>query len=332
MSEFDFIRDHLAPLAGPEGLGLLDDAAVLTPPAGHDLVLTKDTMVEGVHFPKGAWGADTAERLIRTNLSDLAAKGAEPLGYLLSLAFPRDMNPAYRAAFAKGLESAQAIFPPLMLWGGDTVITDGPMVVSATLIGTVPHGAMLTRSGATVGDDIWISGHIGDSAMGLKHVLSQRIDPPPTGADIWLWEEAYLRPEPRLLLRGILREHATACADVSDGLLADAAHIGRASGVSLSITFGHVPLSNATQRWVFGQEDVVAAKAALLSAGDDYELVFTAPQSARGHLQRAKIQGGSTTALPLTRIGRVEAGKAGAILRGKDGESMDIEAAGYKHF
>lgn len=327
MSEFDFIRDHLAPLAGPEGLRLLDDAAVFSPPAGHDLVLTKDTMVEGVHFPKGAWGADTAERLIRTNLSDLAAKGAAPLGYLLSLAFPRDMNPAYRAAFAKGLESAQATFPPLMLWGGDTVVTDGPMVVSATLVGTVPSGALVTRSGASVGDDIWISGHIGDSAMGLKHVLSQRIEPPPTGADIWLWEEAYLRPEPRLSLRDILREHASACADLSDGLLADAAHIGRASGVSLSITFGHVPLSNATQRWVFGQEDVVAAKAALLSAGDDYELVFTAPKSARSDIQRA-----STTTLPLTRIGRVDTGEVGAVLRGKDGEAMDVDAAGYKHF
>ncbi|WP_371397626.1 thiamine-phosphate kinase [Fretibacter rubidus] len=332
MSEFDFIKTYLAPLAGPEGLGLLDDAALLYPPAGHDLVLTKDTMVEGVHFPSpaqkmgGARGADTAERLIRTNLSDLAAKGATPLGYLLSLAFPRDMDAAYRAAFAKGLDVAQQSFPPLKLFGGDTVVTDGPMVVSATLIGTVPTGGMVTRSGAKTGDDIWLSGYIGDSAMGLKHVLSQKIEPAPTGADIWHWEEAYLRPEPRLDLRGILRSHATACADVSDGLLADCGHIARASGQGLSLNFGHISLSEATHRWVYKQADVVAAKLALLSAGDDYELVFTAPKTSR-----AALQASHTKAKPLTRIGHVTDGQ-GVTLRNAGGDAMDFGAGGYAHF
>lgn len=326
MSEFDYIRDALAPLAGPEGLGLLDDAALLSPPDGCDLVLTKDTMVEGVHFPMGARGADTAERLIRTNLSDLAAKGADPLGYMLSLAFPRDMTAAHRLAFAKGLKTAQDTFPPLTLFGGDTVVTDGLMVVTATLIGTVPKGAMVRRSGAKAGDDVWMSGWIGDSAMGLKHVLSQKIEPPPTGADIWRWEEAYLRPQPRLSLRDLLRAHANACADISDGLLADSGHIARASGVELSLNFGHIPLSEATQRWAFKQDDPIAAKRALLSAGDDYELVFTADPSSRQAVQSA-----STAALPLTRVGRALEGQ-GVTLRAAGGDIMDVSGAGYQHF
>ena len=332
MSEFDFIKTYLAPLAGAEGLGLVDDAALLAPPKGCELVLTKDTMVEGVHFPSpaqkmgGERGADTAERLIRTNLSDLAAKGAEPLGYLLSLAFPRDMDNAYRAAFAKGLEVSQQSFPPLKLFGGDTVVTDGPMVISATLIGTVPTGAMITRSGAQSGDDIWLSGYIGDSAMGLKHILSQKIEPAPSGADIWHWEEAYLRPEPRLDLRGILRKHATACADVSDGLLADCGHIARASGQGMVLNFGHIPLSEATHRWVYKQLDPVAAKLKLLSAGDDYELVFTAPKSSRAALQACHSK-----ARPLTRIGHVREGE-GVTLRSAGGDAMDFGDGGYVHF
>ena len=326
MSEFDFIRDALAPLAGPEGLGLLDDAALLSPPDGCGLVLTKDTMVEGVHFPMGARGADTAERLIRTNLSDLAAKAAEPLGYMLSLAFPRDMSAANRLAFAKGLKTAQDTFAPLKLFGGDTVGTTGPMVVTATLIGTVPTGVMVRRSGAKVGDDVWMSGWIGDSAMGLKHVLSQKIDPAPTGADIWRWEDAYLRPKPRLGLRDLLRAHATSCADISDGLLADGGHIARASGVRLSLNFGHIPLSEATHRWAYKQEAPVEAKLALLSAGDDYELVFTAAPSSR-----KCVQSRSTPALPLTRIGQVTKGR-GVALRSAGGDIMDVSAAGYQHF
>jgi len=275
MTEFDFIREHLAPLAGPEGLGLMDDAALLTPPAGHELVLTKDTLVEGVHFPLGMYGADVAERLLRTNLSDLAAKGAMPMGYMLSLAIP-------------------------------------PMV---------------RRSGASAGEDVWVSGHIGEGFLGLKHVLSKRIDPPPTGEALWRWEEAYLRPEPRLKLSGLLRKVATAAADVSDGLVADAAHIAEASGVSMTLKLPAIPLTTGAFIWADGQADRLKAKVELITAGDDYEIVFTALAEHRALIEH----GAAELGVPLTRIGYVGDGRGVSVLGFAD-EIIDINSTGYKHF
>ena len=327
MTEFDFIRDHLAPLAGPEGLDLKDDAALMMPPFGHDLVFTKDMLVEGVHFPLGMYGADVAERLLRTNLSDLAAKGAVPIGYLLSLAIPPLMDGAMMAAFAKGLRAVQDSFPPLKLYGGDTVKIAGPMVVTATLIGKVTTGQMIKRSGAAAGEDIWVSGHIGEGFMGLKHVLSQRIDPPPTGEAIWRWEEAYLRPEPRLKLGGLLRKVATAAADVSDGLVADAAHIGEASGVLMTLKLPTIPFTTGTFVWANGQADRVKAKMALITAGDDYEIVFTALPKHRALVEH----GGSELGVPLTRIGYTSEGKGAQVLDYAD-EVIPINKMGYVHF
>lgn len=327
MTEFEFIRTHLAPLAGPEGLGLMDDAALLTPPAGHDLVLTKDTLVEGVHFPLGMYGADVAERLLRTNLSDLAAKGAAPMGYMLSLTIPPSMDSAMMAAFAKGLSAVQDSFPPLKLYGGDTVKITGPMVVTATLIGKVPTGKMVTRSGASEGEDVWVSGYIGEGFMGLKHVLSQRIDPPPTGEALWRWEEAYLRPEPRLKLGGLLRKVATAAADVSDGLVADTAHIGKASGVQITLKLPDVPFTTGTFIWADNQADRLRAKVKLITAGDDYEIVFTARKEHRDLIAHAAIELG----VPLTRIGYTNAGEGISVLDFAD-DIIPIKSAGYTHF
>ncbi|MGB0907911.1 MAG: thiamine-phosphate kinase [Maricaulaceae bacterium] len=337
MTEFDFIADYLAPLAGPEGLGLLDDAALFTPAAGMDLVITKDTLVEGVHVPMGFRGADIAERLLRTNLSDLAAKGAVPIGYLLSLALPKDMTEAAMRGFALGLSAVQETFAPLRLFGGDTVRIGGPMVVTATLIGSVPHGKMIRRSGAQIGDDIWVSGVIGESAMGLKHVLSQKIDPPPSGEAIWAWEEAYLRPQPRLALGQALRDIASASADVSDGLLADVGHIAKASGVGMTIDLSTVPFSKAGEVWMAGQDDPRAARLELLTAGDDYELVFTAPAAKRAELKAL----GETLGLPLSRIGQCESGQGESgqgengqrvALFAADGSVIDVPRRGYSHF
>lgn len=327
MTEFEFIRDHLAPLAGPEGLGLVDDAALLSAPAGHELVLTKDTLVEGVHFPNGMYGADVAERLLRTNLSDLAAKGASPMGYMLSLAIAPMMDAAMMAAFAKGLSAVQDSFPPLKLWGGDTVKIAGPMVVTATLIGKVPTGQMVKRSGASAGEDVWVSGHIGEGFMGLKHALSQRIDPPPTGEALWRWEEAYLRPEPRLKLGGLLRKVATAAADVSDGLVSDAAHIAEASGVSITLKLPAIPFTTGTFIWADGQPDRVKAKVDLITAGDDYEIVFTALPEHRALLEH----GASELGVPLTRIGYTQDGENIRVLDYAD-EVIPISSKGYVHF
>ncbi len=312
-------------------MGLIDDAALLTPPSGHDLVLTTDTLVEGVHFPLGSYGADVAQRLLRTNLSDLAAKGASPLGYMLLLAIPPVMDEALLVDFTKGLKSVQESFPPLTLYGGDTVKIAGPMVVSATLIGTVPNAKMVKRSGAGTDQDVWVSGSIGEGYMGLKCALGQAVVPPPTDHARSLWQAAYMRPEPRLSLAGVLRKVATAAADVSDGLVADAGHIARASGLRITLKLPDIPFSTATFIWANGQganqADRIKAKVTLITAGDDYEIVFTALREHRALIEHTAQEVG----VPLSRIGYTTAGKGIAVLDYAD-EVIEISSTGYQHF
>ena len=325
MDEFDFIATHLAPLAGPQGLGLIDDAALLTPSLGKDLVLTKDTMVEGIHFPKGHYGGDTAEKLLRVNLSDLAAKGARPIGYMLSIAWPTDIDKAYYGGFAKGLSDVQDAYD-FKLLGGDTVSTDGPMVVTATLIGEVPKGEMVTRSGANVGDDTWVTGTIGDAYLGLQSVLGRQLDPPPSHDGLLHFEEAYYRPEPRLIFRKILRQFATASVDVSDGLMADIAHISAASSTKIIIDKSMVPLSPPAKLWLAGQGSSNKVFKSLVTAGDDYELVFTAPQSSHSNIQDAAKKLG----LSVTKIGTVQSGEGvNMVFKGR---IMKFAKTGHKHF
>ena len=325
MDEFDFIATHLAPLAGPGGLGLKDDAALLKPPSGKDLILTKDTMVEGVHFPTGHYGGDTAEKLLRVNLSDLAAKGARPIGYMLSIAWPKNIEQAYFQGFAAGLRDVQDAYD-FKLLGGDTTSIDGPMVVTATLIGDLPTGEMVRRSGANIGDDIWVTGTIGDAYLGLQTVLGKALAPQPTADALWHFEEAYYRPEPRLLFRKALRQYASACADISDGLVADAGHVAKASGVSFGIDADKIPVSSATGAWLTGQEDEDAAFKKLITAGDDYELVFTArPENAALIRQAA-----NTIGLRMSRVGTTAIGEGVSVV--SDGEPMTFDKMGHAHF
>jgi len=324
MDEFDFIATYLAPLAGPGGLGLIDDAALLSPSPDKDLVLTKDTMVEGVHFPQGHYGRNTAEKLLRVNLSDLAAKGARPIGYMLSIAWPRGIDTAFYAGFASGLRDVQDAYD-FKLLGGDTVSTDGPMVVTATLIGEVPKGEMVPRSGAKVGDEIWVTGTIGDAYLGLKSVLGDRLIPEPNHDALLHFESAYYRPEPRVLLREILRKYATACTDISDGLIADINHISIASSVKMSLGIEKLPLSNHSQLWVNGQKNQEDAFIILSTAGDDYELVFTAPVEAHAELKTSIEK----TGLGLTKIGHVECGE-GLRVSYLD-KLLKIEKKGHLH-
>ena len=325
MDEFDFIATHLAPLAGPGGLGLKDDAALLKPSAGKDLVLTKDTMVEGVHFPIGHYGGDTAEKLLRVNLSDLAAKCARPIGYMLSIAWPKGIEQSYFQGFATGLRDVQDAYD-FKLLGGDTTSIDGPMVVTATLIGEVPTGEMVKRSGAKIGDDIWVTGTIGDAYLGLQSVLGQALDPQPSADALWHFEEAYYRPEPRLLFRKALRQYASACADISDGLVADAGHVAKASGVGFHIDADKIPLSSAAGAWLLKQKDQDRAFKTLITAGDDYELVFTAPQdSAAQTRQTAKAIG-----LRISRVGTAVIGDDVSVY--SDGKTMSFDKTGHTHF
>lgn len=325
MDEFDFIRDMLSPLSGPEGLGLTDDAALYKPADGFELVITKDAMVEGVHFPKGQYGGHIAEKLLRVNLSDLAAKGARPKGYFLSIAIPSPMSKEDLQGFVHGLRDVQQAYD-FTLWGGDTVSTSGPLVISATFIGDVPTGEMVKRSGAVIGDDIWVSGTIGDSYLGLQNVLGHVLAPKPTADQLWFWEDAYLRPEPRLLFRKVLRRYASSCLDISDGFLADAQHLARASDVQLNIMLDNIPFSPASQIWLGGQKDMHAGYEKLLSGGDDYELLFTANPSNRDELDAAARQ----VKMPISRVGSVIEGQGVEILDGQHSRII-FNHRGYTH-
>lgn len=325
MDEFNFIATHLAPLAGLGGLDLKDDAALLKPRKGKDLILTKDTMVEGVHFPTGHYGGDTAEKLLRVNLSDLAAKGAHPIGYMLSIAWPKGIDNKYFGGFAAGLRDLQQAYD-FKLLGGDTTSIDGPMVVTATLIGEVPQGEMVKRSGAKVGDDVWVTGTIGDAYLGLQSVLGNELTPQPNAEALWHFEEAYYRPEPRLLFRKNLRSYATACADISDGFVADAGHVAKASGVGFIINADKIPLSSPAGVWLSAQDDEDAAFKALITAGDDYELVLTAsPQNAAELRKAAKAIG-----LRLSNVGQVTEGEGVSFF--SNGEPIHFSNDGYTHF
>lgn len=296
MNERDFIA-LLRPLAGPGALNLDDDAAILTPPPGHDLILSKDTMVEGIHFPDGRIGGGFSERLLRVALSDLAAKGARPIGYMLSVAWPVGREPHWPSGFVRGLHDSQSSFDcPLI--GGDTTATVGPLVASATVFGVVPSGGMVRRSGANIGDDVWFTGRLGLAEAGLALITGKPSALSP--ADQLAAEEAYLRPEPRFSFRKILRLYASACADISDGLLSEAGHIASASQVKIDLTETHT----------LGAE-----------FGDDYELLFTASPDHRDALQMAA----KALGLPITRCGSVMAG-AGVSVDGKL-----IKPSGYRH-
>ena len=293
MNEFELIERYFAPLAGPEGLRLKDDTALFTPKAGHDLLLTTDSFVEGVHFPEGMYGADVAERLLRTNLSDIAAKGGVPLGYQLSLSMPAGKMEKWIPAFAKGLETTQAEYG-CKLWGGDTTRTDGPAVFSITLIGEVASENMVQRQGASIGDDIWVTGVLGDAMLGCALVTNQTISPPPSGEHLFLFETAYWRPEPAFAYKLILQKFATAAADVSDGIMADVAHISELCGWCAALNFDALPFSMAAEIWAEAQNDPIVARQSLASFGDDYGVVFTAKPASRQAVfdtaRRAKLK------------------------------------------
>ena len=319
-SEFVLIAQVFAPLAtSPGAFGLRDDAAVLAPRDGHDLVVTTDTLVEGVHFLADDPPASIAKKALRVNLSDLAAKGAEPAGYLLALSLPPRIELAWIEAFARGLGEDQAIFG-LSLLGGDTTSTPGPLTLAITAMGHVPAGQMIRRSGARAGEGVFVSGTIGDAGGGLAILKGE-------GNQLCGCEGANLIarhrvPTPRLALGQALRGIASAALDVSDGLIGDLAHVAEVSGVRIVVEAGCIPRSDAL-RALWGDTDEAIARAA--SAGDDYEIAFTAnsDSAVRGAADQAGVA--------VTRIGRVEQG-AGVALLASNGEEIAVPRAGFRHF
>ena len=311
-AEFGLIARHFAPLAGPGGLGLLDDAALLQPPPGRTLVLTADAMVAGVHFlpddPPDLVGA----KLLRVNLSDLAAKGATPLGYLMTVSAPPSITTDWLAGFAAGLARDQAEFG-LSLLGGDTTRTPGPLTLSLTCIGHVGPEGIVRRAGAQAGDEIWLTGTIGDGALGLAALQGRLPDPDGFLAD------RYRRPRPRL---GLVRPGLAAAAmDVSDGLVQDLGHLARAAGLAAEVELGAVPLSDAAR--AAGAEWVETC----LTGGDDYEVLIAMRPGRGEELQAAAERAG----VGISRIGVFWAGEGVRVLD-TAGRAMRFERSGWSHF
>ena len=323
MNEFDFITENLASLAGPEGLGLKDDAANWTPASGCDAVITMDTMCEGVHFPHGKFDAELAQKLIRVNVSDLTAKGADPAGYFLSLGLPSGVSEHDLADFCAGLSKDQDKYG-LKLWGGDTVHTGGLSVLTLTMIGTVPSGEMVGRSGAKIGDIVCVTGSIGGGFLGLAAEQGRLTL---SGSENAALLSAYHLPEPPYAIRSLIRKFASAALDISDGLAADAGHIAKTSGVKLALNLAEMPTLEATQTWLGMQSDKDKALSALASGGDDYQsLICTAPENFRAFAAEAKAAG-----IGLTKIGSIKQGQ-GVVCYGENDRPIHLSKSGYTHF
>ncbi|MBB6309615.1 thiamine-phosphate kinase [Xanthobacter tagetidis] len=319
------IARFFRPIAGAGALGLRDDAALLSPPEGCDLVLTKDAVVAGVHFFADDAPASVARKALRVNLSDLAAKGAAPLGALLALALPKGTGEAWVAAFADGL-GADAVAFGCPILGGDTVATPGPVTITITALGAVPKGGFVPRTGARPGQAILVSGTIGDAALGLK--LRQGPNDVPFG-DLDAEQrghllDRYLHPQPRLALAPVLRAYAAAAMDVSDGLAGDAAKMLAASGCGGVIEARRVPLSAAAARVTAGRAELLRTA---LTGGDDYEILACVPHAAVPAFTAEAARAG----VPVTLIGETRGGE-GLDVIGPDGVALDLGSGSFSHF
>ena len=307
MDEFGIIARYFAPLSGAGAFGLTDDAALVPARPGHDLVVTTDAIAEGVDFfgfdPPGT----IAQKALRVNLSDLAAKGAQPAHYLLNLSLPHTITPDWLAAFADGLARDQQQFG-ITLLGGDTGATDGALAIAVTAFGFVPQGAMVKRSGARVGDTVYVTGTIGDSGGGLA--IFKRETHTLNDVDRDALIARYRVPQPPVDFAPALRGIATASVDISDGLVADLGHLASTSGVRIVIEGERVPLS-APLKALWGENTLPRA----VSAGDDYQIAFTGASGLEG---------------PFTAIGRVEAGEG--ICLTVNGAQVAVPKPGYRHF
>lgn len=318
----DRIRERTVQGRDDVRLGIGDDAALVAPPAGQELAIAIDTMVEGVHFVPGTAPADLGWKSLAVNLSDLAAMGASPAWALLALTLPRqpaEQVQAFIDGFADGF--AQLAQPHRMaLIGGDT--TRGPLTISVAVHGFVPPGKALARDGARAGDVVLVTGTLGDAAAGLRLLQhGARLDEG-DGRAAYLVERLH-RPTPRLAAGMALRGRATACIDVSDGLLADLGHICQGSALGAEIDATLLPRSSM----LLGAFDETMTLDLALCGGDDYELCFTVPPSLV-----AEVQGDlARLGCGATRIGRMVEG-TGVRVRGEQGQWMDTTHRGWDHF
>ncbi|WP_092947422.1 thiamine-phosphate kinase [Roseateles sp. YR242] len=319
MGEFDLITRYFArPVSNDGGtvaLGVGDDCAILTPTPGHQWLVSTDMLVEGRHFLSTVLPQRLGHKALAVNLSDLAASGGTPKACFLSLALPR-VDEGFLAGFSEGL-FALADAHGVVLAGGDT--TAGPLNLNITIMGEVPHGQALLRSGARPGDDIWVSGSLGDARLALE-VFRGTVAL--TGEQFDAVRLAMELPQPRVALGVALRGVASSAIDVSDGLAGDLNHILRRSGVG-----AHLRLADLPRSAVLGGMTEDLQRMCLLTGGDDYELVFTAPPEAADQVLAA----GRRAATPVSRVGRIEA-QAGLRVLDGDGRELDLALQSFDHF
>jgi thiamine-monophosphate kinase len=322
-NEDKLIARFFGPIAtDPGALGLTDDAAFIKPPPGTEMVLKTDAIVGGIHFFADDPASAVAQKALRVNLSDLAAKGAKPLGFLVSLALPKDIGDDWLSAFASGLREDAATYK-CPLFGGDTVRSPGPIMVSVATFGSVPEGRMVRRSTARPGDRVFVTGSIGDAVLGLG--LRQ-------GASWTLDDKArehllsrYLLPRPRSALAQAVLDYASASMDVSDGLAGDLAKLCRVSKVAADIEVARVPLSDAAQA-VIAQDAAQLAPA--LSGGDDYEILCTVPEADFEAFANDARKAG----VAVTPIGAVIAGSAIPSFLDVQGRELVLKRRSWSHF
>ncbi len=320
--EFALIARHFAPLsaATPGALELGDDAALIAPEPGRTLVATADAMVAGVHFLDGDPSDLVARKLLRVNLSDLAAMGAQPFGYLVTVAWPLGTEEDLVARFAAGLYADQKAYG-VGLYGGDTVSTPGPLTLSLTALGWVDDGKAVRRDGARPGDRVYVTGDIGNGILGLM-VLRGEIELPPGASEAAV--SHYRLPEPRVDLGPRLTDLAHAMVDISDGLIADLGHVCEISGVGAEIEAARVPLSDAAGIALKRDPGLIGT---LLAGGDEYELLFAAPDEAVDTVAALA----SETGTAIAAIGRIVEGDRVRVLD-DDGAEMALERTGWRHF
>jgi thiamine-monophosphate kinase len=322
-SEFDLIEELFVPLAKSHtgAAELKDDCATLSVSRGYEALYSMDTLVEGVHFFKDDPANLVAKKLLRVSLSDLAASGGVPKGYLLALSLSPEISYEWLQSFATGLSEDQTEYN-ITLLGGDTTSTTGPLTLSLTAVGEIPAGRAVRRSGAVVGDDIYVTGTIGDAAIALRLIAEfgreAACNKYPALCD------RYVLPQPRTALGPLMVGTASACVDVSDGLFADLDHICDASGVGATVFQGDIPLSSSAALVLDRNSEYWQS---VFGGGDDYELLFSAASEKKELVQRLGAQAG----ISVNRIGSIVS-KMGISILDSEGKQLTIENTGWKHF
>ncbi len=314
--EFDIIENFFRPLACPEGLDLMDDAACLPARAGFDQVISTDVLVAGTHFFEHDDPYLLAFKALSVNVSDIAAKGGRTAYYMLGLSMPSDISKEWLLSFSKGLGNAQKHYS-ISLIGGDTTKTAGPITLSITVIGYVPSGQMIKRSNAKVGDSVYVTGCLGDAALGLKLILENNYD-------FSSLLERYYKPVAQHKVGPALIDYASSSADVSDGLIADLGHICKASNVGALLHENVLPISADATACLkrYGKYTNL-----VWSGGDDYEIVFTATREKHDKIEKLS----TNLNTKITCIGEITSSKSIQLVD-KFNKVIDTSYQGFQHF